>query len=260
MPGANFAKVPSLSNIIAFLDREFKTRETQDDAYNGLQNSGAQRVQKIALAVDASLETFQLAQKAGAQMLIVHHGLYWKSNPPNMCSQIWKNRLLFLSQNSLSLYALHLPLDLHPALGNNAQICGALGLGNKKKFGEYRGIAIGFSGELGKTLSIPEFEKLLSQKIARPHSFLFGKKSIRTTGVVSGGGAYAIEEAAARGLDCMVTGEMKHSAQPLAKECGMNVFACGHYATETFGVKAVGKILERKFGVECKFVDAPTGL
>ncbi len=255
-------KMPSisLSKISSFLDNEFNIAGITDDSCNGLQNSGLETVNKVATAVDASLETFQLARAAGCQMLIVHHGLFWKNNLPSALSRTWKKRLSFLSQAQLSLYALHLPIDLHPVHGNNAQLFGALGLRQRREFGEYRGLPLGFEGTLPKAMQASEFAKMLSQKIAPPQSLLFGSKTIRKAGIVSGGGAFAIEEASERGLDALVTGELKHSHFHLARECGMNVFACGHYATEAFGPKAVGKLLEKKFKIPAVFVDAPTGL
>ncbi len=250
----------SLSKLSSFLDDEFNIAGIADDSFNGLQNSGLGTVSRVATAVDASLETFQLARAAGCQMLIVHHGLFWKNNLPSALSRTWKQRLSFLSQEQLSLYALHLPLDVHFKYGNNAVLCDVLGVANRKKFGEYRGLSLGFAGTLPKAMQASEFAKFLSQKIATPHTLLFGSKTIRKAGIVSGGGAFAIEEASERGLDALVTGEIKHSHFHLAKECEMNVFACGHYATEAFGPEAVGKLIEKKFKVETIFVDAPTGL
>ncbi|MFA6049314.1 MAG: Nif3-like dinuclear metal center hexameric protein [Candidatus Micrarchaeia archaeon] len=250
----------ALSRISSFLGKTFNVAGIQDDSCNGLQNSGLESVSKVATAVDASLQTFQAARAKGAQFLIVHHGLFWKYNLPKTLSPLWKKRLSFLSREGLSLYALHLPLDLHPVYGNNALLCDALGIGNRKGFGEYHDLHIGFSGSLPRVFSQKEFAQLLSQKIAKPQTLLFGSKKIRKIGLVSGGGAFAIEEAAEKGLDALVVGEFKHSHYHLAKECAMNVFACGHYETETYGVKAVGKLVEKKFSIPSVFVGAPTGL
>ncbi|MFQ5405992.1 MAG: Nif3-like dinuclear metal center hexameric protein [Candidatus Micrarchaeia archaeon] len=250
-----------LDSIARFLNKTFNVGQVEDSSFNGLQYSGANNVAKVALAVDACVQTFHLAKSQGCQMLVVHHGLFWKNCLPSKITGVWKKRLSFLSQSDLSLYALHLPLDMHPGFGNNALLCRQIGLKALKIFGNHNGQSVGFKGFLSKKLSVREFENLLKKKIGGERvSLRFGSKEILKVGVVSGGGAFAIEEAADEGLDAFITGEVKHSHYHLAKECGINVFALGHYDTETPGVSAVGKLLEKKFGVKTVFLDAPTGL
>ena len=249
-----------LSRVCSFLDKTFNVAGIPDDSCNGLQSAGVEKVSKVATSVDASLQTFQAARAQGAQLLIVHHGLFWKNNLPKTISPLWKKRLSYLSREGLSLYALHLPLDLHPTYGNNALLAGLLGLGQRKKFGEYHDLHIGVSGNLPRAFSQKDFAQLLSQKIAKPQTLLFGSPKIKRVGIVSGGGAFAIEEAAETGLDALLVGEFKHSHSHLAKECAMNVFACGHYETETYGVTAVAGLVQKKFGIPAQFIEAKTGL
>ncbi len=248
-----------LHTIVSHCDKILRTAETgdYDGAANGLQveNSGA--VTRIAATVDASLATVKLAIAAGADLLIVHHGLFWSRREP------WtgKNRelLRLLIGNDLAVYSSHLPLDAHPRLGNNAQLCGALGLENLKPFFESHGRTIGFKSRT--KISRAELAKRLECATGAPPKLIpGGEETCRNIGVVTGGAGGELKLAAGTGVDTFITGEGPHWTFALAEELGLNVFYGGHYATETFGVKALAAELAGKFGVPWEFLNRPTGL
>lgn len=251
-------KVP-LNKIVAHCDKILRTRDIgdYDGAANGLQveNSGA--VTKIAATVDASLATTTLAIAAKADLLIVHHGLFWTSRQP------WTGKnhelLRLLVENNLAIYSSHLPLDAHPKLGNNAQLCAALGLKNLKPFFESHGQTIGFKSQT--KISRADLARRLERATgAKPKLIPGGKPVCKKIGVVTGGAGGELKIAAAEGMDTFVTGEGPHWTFALAEELGLNVFYGGHYATETFGVKALAAHLSKKFKLPWTFLDHPTGL
>jgi len=245
-----------LKEIVEFLDGELGVKDVEDSSNNGLQVSGNKGVKKIAFAVDACMEVFEKAKDF--DMVIVHHGISWDDSLKYLTG-INYSRVKFLIDNNISLYGAHLPLDKHPKHGNNAELCRIFGLKHIHGFGDYNGQVIGFAGE--RDISLKEFIKEIEKKLdTKCLLFEFGKKQIKKIGVVSGGGSSALNEAIEKGLDCFVTGEVPHHTYQLAKEGNINLIAAGHYATETFGVKALMNILKEKFDVDVKFIDAPTGL
>ncbi len=249
----------SLADIVAFCDRNLRTAEIgdYDGAANGLQveNSGA--VTRLAAAVDASLTTVKLAIAAKSDLLIVHHGLFWSPRQP------WTGKnhelLRLLVENNLAVYSSHLPLDAHPKLGNNVRLCAALGLKNLKPFFESHGQTIGFKSQtkISRNELAARLEKATGVK---PKIIPGGKSVCKKIGVVTGGAGAELKQAAAEGVDTFITGEGPHWAFALAEELGLNVFYGGHYATETFGVKALAAELSKKFKVPWTFLDHPTGL
>jgi dinuclear metal center YbgI/SA1388 family protein len=249
----------SLAAIVKHCDRILRTVEIGDyaGAVNGLQveNSGA--VTKIAATVDASLATIQLAAAAKADLLLVHHGLFWSSRQP------WtgKNYEIFRCcvENDLAIYSSHLPLDVHPKLGNNAQLCAALGLKNGASFFESHGQKIGFKART--KISRDELAKKLERATGvKPKLIPGGKGICERIGIVTGGAGAELKQAAAEGVDTFITGEGPHWTFALAEELGLNVFYGGHYATETFGVNALAAQLSQKFKLPWRFLDHPTGL
>ena len=241
-----------------FLDAE--SFAGNDPSKNGLQvDNGGREIGKVAFAVDACLETIERSVKAGADLLVVHHGLFWRD-----CELVVRGhyrRLKALLDGGLALYAAHLPLDAHPEVGNNACIARRLGLEELMPFGEYRGKVIGFRGVLPSSLSVDALHRLLDPEKSMPVRLLaFGPREIRTVGVVSGGGADEVHEALALGLDCFVTGEIGHEEYHHALENGIHVIAAGHYATETFGPRELMARFSRETGIDSVFVDVPTGL
>jgi len=259
--GDNQMEMPkaSLANIVAHCDRNLRTAEIgdYDGAVNGLQVENSGSVTRIAATVDASLATVKLAIAAKADLLIVHHGLFWSPRQP------WtgKNYELFrlLVENNLAVYSSHLPLDAHPRLGNNVKLCAALGLKNLKPFFASHGQTIGFKSQA--KISRIELASRLEKATGVKSKIIPGGPSIcENIGVVTGGAGAEMKQAAAEGVDTFITGEGPHWTFALAEELGLNVFYGGHYATETFGVKALAAELSKKFRVPWEFLDHPTGL
>lgn len=249
----------SLTAIVKYCDRLLRTNQFKDydGAVNGLQveNSGA--VTRIATAVDASLATVRLAIAAKADLLIAHHGLFWSPSHPWTGKKYELLRLLL--DHNIAVYSSHLPLDAHPRLGNNAQLCAALGLKDLRPFFLSHGQFIGFQAR-ARISRAGLAGRLAGATGAKPHLISGGREICRRIGVVTGGAGGELKLAAAEGVDTFVTGEGPHWTYALAEELGLNVLYGGHYATETFGVKALAAQLSRKFKVPWTFLDHPTGL
>ncbi len=245
-------KIKTISN---YLDKLLKIQDFNDVSNNGLQVSNTGDITGIACGVDASLEFFEAAKNMGANMLVCHHGISWGDSLKTITGLNYRY-ISYLINNNMALYAAHLPLDAHPVYGNNAQICRQLNLQKVKSFGEYNGIEIGFAGTLKSATNYAAFkrkvEKIMNNKL---QTMDFGKKKIRTVAVVSGGAAAEIAEAGMKGFDVYISGEPILLAYNLAKEYGINAIFAGHYATETFGVKALAKLLSGKFKINTDFID-----
>lgn len=247
----------SRDEIVAYLDERLEIGGVADGSANGLQVAGAGEIAHVAVATDAAMATYRSAIELGCQLLFVHHGLIWGGIQRVVGRE--REHLKYLLDRDLNLYAAHLPLDLHPELGNNAQLARTVELADRKPFGEYRGVAIGFSGALDRPLNILEMATRFQEQIGgTPKDLPFGPERITSVGIVSGGGSSALREAVDLGLDCFVTGEGRHEDHHLALEGRINVLYLGHYHSETLGVRAVGRELERKFGVRVSFIDEPT--
>jgi dinuclear metal center YbgI/SA1388 family protein len=249
----------SLTAIVKHCDQLLHTKDIgdYDGAANGLQVEHRGSVSRLAAAVDASLVTVKLAIAAKADLLVVHHGLFWGPSHPWTGKKYELVRLLV--ENNLAVYSSHLPLDAHPRLGNNALLCAALGLKNLKPFFQSHGQAIGFQARTRITRGALAM-KLARATGAKPRIIPGGPNICRRVGVVTGGAGDDLKIAAAEGVDTFITGEGPHWTYALAEELGINVFYGGHYATETFGVKALATHLAQKFNVPWKFLDYPTGL
>jgi dinuclear metal center YbgI/SA1388 family protein len=244
-----------LKKITLFLDKELRVKKIPDSSANGLQVKAGRGsdIKKIGFAVDGCLSTFQKAKAAGVQLLIVHHGIRWK---PEKRPELLAKRKAFAEKCRLSVYAAHLPLDEHPVYGNNAGLVKMLGMKQGRKFGEYEKTMAGFMGYYAKPVSLGKIKQMLDKNL-RTNSkiYAFGKKSIKRVGIVSGGGSFAIREAALKKLDCLITGDINLGHSRHAQDYGISVIAAGHYATETVGVKALMPLLKEKFNVETVFID-----
>jgi dinuclear metal center YbgI/SA1388 family protein len=249
----------SLAAMVSHSDRILRTPEIgdYDGAANGLQVENSGTVTRLAATVDASLATVKLAVAAKADLLIVHHGLFW--NP----AQPWPGKkyelLRLLLENNLAVYSSHLPLDAHPRLGNNALLAAAIGLKKLKPFFASHGQNIGFKAQT-KISRAALAEKLERATGAKPTIIPGGNEICERIGIVSGGAGADLQQAADEGVDTFITGEGPHWTFALAEELGLNVFYGGHYATETFGVKALAAELAEKFKLPWDFLDHPTGL
>lgn len=227
-------------------------------AANGLQVAGPDEVAHLAAAVDASEEVVHAAVDAGADLLLVHHGIFWHGLRPLTGRRFRK--VAALIRGDVGLYAVHLPLDGHPDLGNCILLAQEVGLEVEGRFGTYEGADIGWWGRTEES-SAAEFRRRVARAVDGPVRVLSGgEHPVRTVGVVTGGGASFVEEAARRGLDALLTGEARHHVFGDAKELGVHVVLAGHYATETYGVKALGARLAERFGLTWEFLDFPSGL
>ena len=249
----------NLSDIVTHLDTLLRTTDTADytGAHNGLQveNSGA--VNRIAVAVDATEETIRRAIEGGCNLLIVHHGLFW-DRAIDVTGRRYR-RLKLLIENDVAVYASHLPLDVHPELGNNVLLARELGIEPVDSFGLYSGQPIGVWGNLliRREALAARLDDLLGVRVKLIPG---GPEMISRVGVITGGAGSRIEDAVEARLDAFVTGEGAHHTYFDAMESGINVYYAGHYATETFGVRALGLHLEGRFGLPFEFIDCPTGL
>lgn len=312
MPG-----VP-LADVVGFLDERLDVDGIPDypGALNGLQVEAPGPVERVAVAVDASTRTIRDAAAGGADLLVVHHGLFWGGVRP--LTGYRHERIRTLVESGTALYSAHLPLDAHPEVGNAALLARRLGLEDLAPFGRWEGTMVGWQGAVSPTdeelsarprpgdsvarpasVSADELSARLARAVEGPVRVLHGgpgafvgaervadadaalsatagapavldgdglaaapKSSLAASqvGIVTGAGASFLDEAASAGLDALVTGEATHHHAVEAAELGVTVFLGGHYATETFGVKAVGDLLAQRFGLRTWFVDAPTGL
>jgi len=242
--------------IAAFLDKELDISSIEDESKNGLQVWAPAGIEKVALAVDTSMETFRKAWKKKCQMIVVHHGLIWGGI--KSVKGVMYDRIKFLLDREMALYAAHLPLDKHPEFGNNIQLCRLLGLSSLEGFGSYHGTMIGLEGVLPKKTPVQSIADLLREKLsANPLVLSFGKKMVLRVGVVSGSGSAALSEAIDRGLDCFVTGDANYASYHEIADAGINVIFAGHYATETPGLRALESILRGKFQIGTVFIDIP---
>ena len=242
-------------DILAFLDHELEIGRFRDYGPIGLQVAGRADVGRVALAVSSTLEVFEAAEEYEADMLVVHHGLFWDGDS-RVVDDLMRRRLETLFRAGITLAAYHLPLDAHHELGNNAQLARVLGVTVEDWFLEDRGAPIALHGRFHEALTPSALATRVQGETGRaPLVFPGGPDPIRTIGICSGGAARGIRAAAALGLDAWLTGEPSEDSRALAAELGVSLIAAGHYATETFGVRAVGRELERRFGVETSFID-----
>ncbi len=232
----------------------------QDSSNNGLQVEGGEEVNRIAFAVDGCLEVFERAVDAGADFVVVHHGISWGGGFRTITGTT-AARIRTLLKHGVSLYGVHLPLDAHPEVGNNAVLARVIELQDLQTFARYGGIDIGFRGILAEPISLASFAQLVDERVGgTPIVLDTGSETIQRVGIVSGGGADVVPEAAKLGLDCLLTGEITHQHVHTARECRINVVAAGHYHTEVWGVKSLMKWMSDTFPeLDCVFLDVPTG-
>ena len=248
-----------LSQIVSYADEHLRVGEVGDwdNALNGLQIENSGNVTKLGASVDVSLRTVEAAIAGNVNLLIVHHGLFWPGLQPIIGG---RRRLVDqIFRHDLALYSAHLPLDVHSVLGNNAQLAAALGFENTEPFFEAKGQRIGLRTELAMPRA--ELVRKLEDSLGGPvRVFSAGPEQTRSIGVITGGAGSEIYAVAREGIDTFITGEAPHWAAIAAEELGINLLLGGHYATETFGVKALATHLSDRFNLLWEFIDAPTGL
>lgn len=247
-----------LAELLADLDDLLQPSAFQDYGPNGLQVPGPDDVSTVVTGVSANAELFERARDEGADLVLVHHGLFW-AGPPRALDRASKRRLQLLFDADMALAAYHLPLDGHQEVGNNALIARAVGAERWEPFAIHRGTAIGAAATLrGEGIAAGELVARVAATTDRePLAFLDGPEVVRTVGIVSGAGGDHLQDAADAGLDAFLTGEPSERHMAQAREAGIHFLAAGHYATETFGVRALGDRLAERFGVRHAFVDVP---
>lgn len=248
-----------LAEIVRYTDKYLRVREIEEwpNALNGLQIENSGRVTKIGAAVDVSTRVLSEAAKKDVDLLLVHHGLFWPGLQPVTNALHRQLRIAF--ENDVALYSAHLPLDIHPKVGNNAQLAVALDLRSTTPFLEEKGQLIGLKtrASILRDELLRKLERSLGGKVK---AFAFGPKRIKTIGIVTGGAGSEIYRVAQEKIDMFITGEAPHWAAVAAEELGINLLLGGHYATETFGVKALAAHLAMRFKVSCAFIHCPSGI
>lgn len=247
-------EVVALKDVVTHLDTVLRVGDIRDypNAVNGLQLENSGRVTKVAAAVDACEAVIEQAVSSGVDLLVVHHGLFWSGLGP--VRGAFHRKLKLAMENDLAIYSAHLPLDVHPRLGNNVLLARALGIRKTEAFLEI-GVQARGNWVLGALI------ETIERAVLTPVHFApGGPDRVRRLGIITGGAGGEIAKAAEAGVDTFLTGEGAHWTFPLAEELGVNLIYAGHYATETFGVKALGEELRRKFRLPWDFLDHPTGL
>ena len=250
-------------DIVKFLNELFAEVNVPDFSYNGLQFEGKEEVKKIVAGVDATVQFFNEAKKRNGDFAFVHHGLFWKGGEWSRLDKYNIRIFKALLEGNLNLFAMHLPLDAHPEVGNNAIIAKLLGAEKVAPFGMCKGNPVGFLGKFQEPISIDELKARIEKNIGKIGTHLdFGKKMIQTVGIVSGGGWNSISDPMVyRGdVDVIFTGEIQHQGVAQYRDRELHLISAGHYATETFGADAVGKLIAKEFNLDYEFIDLPTGL
>ena len=272
-----------LESLLQYLDAYLGVRDFPDfpNALNGLQVGGGPEVRKVVAAVDASEASIREAVSRGADLMVVHHGLFWDGLQP-LTGRLLR-RVGPLLEHGIGLYSVHLPLDGHAEVGNSALLARALGLDVQGRFAAYRDVEIGWWGTFdegvspedlrrshGKSSEVSEIVAVFGRSLvgvdfdsmdgAPVHLIPGGPDRVERVGVVTGGGASFVRSAVDAGLDALVTGEGSHHTYFDAMEMGIHLLFGGHYATEVFGVRALTMHIADRFDLEWSFIDQPTGL
>ncbi|WP_457565491.1 Nif3-like dinuclear metal center hexameric protein [Caldithrix abyssi] len=242
--------------LLTYLNRFLKSDEFNDICPNGLQVEGKKEIKKIVSGVSACVELFEKALALNADTVLVHHGIIWNFERP-VYQGSYKKRVKILLENDLNLLAYHLPLDAHEIVGNNIQIAKQLELLDIQPFGDYKGTAIGFSGEIEPISRKKFFNRIKTLINENALIFPYGPEKIRTVGIISGAAQKEIQQAVLKGLDVYITGEVSEHIMHYAREEGIHFVAAGHYATERYGIIALSRHLKSKFNIEVEFVDIP---
>lgn len=244
----------TLQDLSSYLETLLSPSNFVDGCPNGLQVEGKREIRKMACAVSASLAVIRAAAAMKADLLLVHHGLFWNKEPlPILSSK--RDKLALLLGEGISLMAFHLPLDAHEGLGNNWKAARDLGWNHLEPFGFIGKVAIGVKGRFSPR-SVEEFQKELESYYGHvAHKALGGKEKVSTAALISGGAHREIGAVADQQLDCYITGSFDEPVWDIAHERSVNFFALGHYATEKVGIRALGQALQEHFKIPCEFID-----
>lgn len=243
--------------LLHFLDDLLDAREGRDYGPNGLQVEGRPTISKVVISVSACLELFQRAAQAGADAVLVHHGILWHGAPLPITG-VQHRRVATLIKSSMNLLAYHLPLDRHGDVGNNALAAKELGLLDTEPFGEAKGLPVGVMGHFSPPMPIGELvHRTLKVYGQQPQLFGNGPEEVRSMALISGAAQGELHTAIAHGLDAFLTGEISEWVMNIAREAGIHYLAAGHYATERLGIRALGQRVADRFGVEVEFIDIP---
>jgi len=252
--------MPKLQDIVAFCDQRTLKSEIKDfeGAYNGLQVENNGEVTKVGAAVDAGQLPFEAAIAAGIDFLVCHHGLFWSPPTPLTRSNYLKVKTAITG--NLAVYGAHLPLDAHPEIGNNTLLAKALRLERIGSFLPYEGndiaaVAAGPSG--GREELAARLKALFAETY---QGIEYGSEAPERIAILTGSGQSAVPHLKANHIDTLVTGELRQHHFNMAQELGLNLYPCGHYATEVFGVKALAAEIAGKFGLEWEFIEQPCRL
>jgi dinuclear metal center YbgI/SA1388 family protein len=251
--------MPTLESLVEYLETYLRHAEITDypAAANGLQLENSGRVVRLGAAVDACEPVIAEAARRRVSLLLVHHGLMWDAHIPAFTGARYRKLKTAMSAD-LAIFSSHLPLDAHPTVGNAAQLAKAIGLRKVEPFFPYKGEPIGMRGEL--VLTREALTRKIEKAVGPAHLCAAGPSRVRRIGVVTGAAGSEIAAVAREGIDTFITGEGPHWSYTAAEEIGVNIFYAGHYATETFGVKALAARLSKKFRVPWQFIDHPSGL
>lgn len=248
-----------LAEVVRYLDTLLRTREVGDfpQAMNGLQVENSGGLTRIGAAVDASEAVIREAAQAGVDFLIVHHGLFW-GGAQRITGAVHRKMRIVMDAD-MAIYSAHLPLDIHPEIGNNALLAASIGLENGEPFFPTAGQPVGlrFEAEVSREVLRDHLARAVGGSV---HLAPGGPVLARRIGIVTGGAGGDIAKAAEAGVDTFITGEGPHWSYTAAEELGLNLFYAGHYATETFGVNAAAERVSQKFALPWQFIDHPTGL
>ncbi|NWK57453.1 Nif3-like dinuclear metal center hexameric protein [Verrucomicrobiaceae bacterium N1E253] len=248
-----------LKDVCAWMDEELSLDVIPDypGALNGLQLENGGSVSKVGAAVDASLPVMEKAVAEGVDLLLVHHGMFWQGTQ-RVTGPVYR-KIKLAMDHGLAIYSAHIPLDVHPFLGNNACLARAIGMSDPEPFFDWKGIQLGLKQSM--SLSREALLERVGRAVDAPvHHCPAGSDPVGTVGVITGGAGSEVAAVAECGVDTFITGEGPHWSYPLAEELGLNVFYAGHYATETFGVRALSAQVAEKFGVDSVFLPHSTGL
>ena len=249
----------NLHELVEFLDRELNVSKIADypGAMNGLQLANGGRVDRVIAAVDASLPVIEAVAAGGPGLMIVHHGMFWQG--AQSVTGAFYRKLRTAMEAGLAIYSSHLPLDVHPAWGNNALLAAALGVVDPQPDIEIMGFRVGLTGRWQG--SREELKARLEQVLGgRVHLCPAGPEEVSRVAIITGGAGSEVAKIAEMGVDAFITGEGPHWSYCLAEELGLNLYYGGHYATETFGVQRVAEFISGHFQIPWSFYDHPTGL